>query len=57
MSDIDYSDLRSRHRREIRDDEWPRHESDPAILTLGVLSVVFAVLLIVCVTWLAVMWP
>lgn len=55
MSDIDYSDLRSRHRREIRDDEWPRHESDAAILTLGVLSVV--VPLIIAVTAVAVMWP
>ena len=54
MTPPDYSDLRSRHRREIRDDEWPRHESDPRILALGVLSVVVAVLLIVGVTGLAV---
>lgn len=55
MSDIDYSDLRSRHRREIRDDEWPRHESDHRILALGVAPVM--VVLTVLVTAVAVMWP
>ena len=55
MTTPDYSDLRSRHRREIRDDEWPRHESDPRILALGVASVM--VVLTVLVTAVAVMWP
>lgn len=55
MSDIDYSDLRSRHRREIRDDEWPRHESDHRILVLGFCSVM--VVAIAVVTAVAVMWP
>ena len=55
MSDIDYSDLRARHRREIRDDEWARHESDARILALGVASVM--VVLTVLVTVVAVMWP
>ena len=55
MSDIDYSDLRSRHRRDIRNDEWARHESDARILALGVASVM--VVLIIAVTAVAVMWP
>lgn len=55
MTTPDYSDLRSRHRRGIRNDEWPRHESDPAILTLGVASVM--VLLTVAATAVAVVWP
>ncbi|WP_176460288.1 MULTISPECIES: hypothetical protein [unclassified Rhodococcus (in: high G+C Gram-positive bacteria)] len=55
MSDIDYPKVRARHRREIRNDQWARHESDARILGLGVLSVVVAVLLIVGVTGLAVM--
>ncbi|MBY4381826.1 hypothetical protein HQO24_10250 [Rhodococcus fascians] len=57
MTTPDYSDLRSRHRREIRNDEWARHEADARILILGVLSVVVAVALIVVVTWLAVTLP
>lgn len=57
MTNVDCSEIRARHRREIRNDPWPRHESDARILTLGVLSVVVAVVLIVVVTWLAVTSP
>jgi hypothetical protein len=55
MSDIDCSKVRARHRREIRNDQWARHESDPRILVLGVLSVL--VPLIVVVTAVSVMRP
>lgn len=55
MTTPDYSDLRSRHRREIRNDEWPRHESDHRILALSVASVM--VVLTALVTAVAVMWP
>lgn len=57
MSAIDFAKVRARHRREIRNDQWARHESDARILALGVLSVVVAVALIVAVTWLAVTLP
>lgn len=55
MTTPDYSDVRSRHRREIRDEEWPRHESDRRILVLGFCSVMAVV--VVVVTAVAVMWP
>ncbi|WP_179274322.1 hypothetical protein [Rhodococcus sp. 05-2255-3B1] len=55
MNSTDYSDVRTRHRREIRNDPWPRHESDHRILALG-FATVMAVLIVV-VTAVAVMWP
>lgn len=55
MTIPDYSSLRTRHRREIRNDEWPRHESDARILALGFTTVM--VVVIVVVTAVAVMWP
>ena len=55
MTTPDYSDLRTRHRREIRNDEWPRHESDRRILAQCFATVM--VVVIVVVTAVAVMWP
>ncbi|WP_155288803.1 hypothetical protein [Rhodococcoides fascians] len=55
MSAIDFAKVRAGHRREIRNDEWARHESDHRILALGVASVM--VVLTVLVTAVAVMWP
>ncbi|WP_179275736.1 hypothetical protein [Rhodococcus sp. 06-418-5] len=55
MNTPDYSDVRTRHRREIRNDPWPRHESDHRILALGFASVM--VVVIVVVTAVSVMRP
>jgi len=55
MTNVDCLEIRSRHRREIRNDPWPRHESDHRILVLGFCSVM--VVAIAVVTAVAVMWP
>lgn len=55
MTTPDYTEIRTRHRREIRDDEWPRRASDLRTLTLGVCSILAVVT--VAVTAVSVMWP
>ncbi|WP_179278333.1 hypothetical protein [Rhodococcus sp. 15-649-2-2] len=55
MSAIDFAKVRAVHRREIRNDPWPRHESDRRILALGFCSVM--VVVVAVVTAVAVMWP
>lgn len=55
MTNVYCSEIRARHRREIRNDPWPRHESDRRILVLGFCSVMAVV--VVVVTAVAVMWP
>ena len=47
MTTPDYSDLRTRHRRDIRNDPWPRHESDRRILTQCFATVMVVVIVVV----------